>query len=116
MIGQALRQAPDTPANRNQAGHVIGMERWGTQRLASLINGTVAAMDEYDSYRPSADLDLPALADEFLKVRADTLFLAARLEPYAQKKVMHNDIGLLSVKTWLVYLNNHSRMESKSIQ
>ena len=80
-IDALLRQAEDTPANRSQAGHVIGMERWGIQRLSCLLNGTPPLMDEYDSHRPAQELPMPALADAFKETRATTLALAARLEP-----------------------------------
>jgi len=115
-IDALLRQAEDTPANRSQAGHVIGMERWGIQRLSCLLNGTPPLMDEYDSYRPAQELPMPALADAFKETRATTLALAARLEPLADQKVAHNNIGDLSVKTWLAYLNTHATTESRAIK
>jgi len=115
-IDALLRQAEDTPANRSQAGHVIGMERWGIQRLSCLLNGTPPLMDEYDSHRPAQELPMPALADAFKETRATTLALAARLEPLADQKVAHNNIGDLSVKTWLAYLNTHANTESGAIK
>jgi hypothetical protein len=115
-ITAVMSQAADTPDNRKQAGHVIGMERWSTHRIASVLDGTPVVIDEHDSYRPSPDLSLSALADEFQKVRDDTLALAARLEPYALQKVVHNAMGEISVKTWLSYINSHSVMESRSIK
>jgi hypothetical protein len=115
-VSAALRQATDTPANRLQAGHVIGMERWGAHRLSSLLDHNAPTLDEYNGYRPSQELSMSALADAFDQARATTLALAAQLEPFAGQKVPHNDIGDLSVKTWLVYLNNHASMESRAIK
>ena len=115
-IDTRLRRAADSPENRQQAGHVIGMERWGAQRLASVLDNTAAVVDEYDSYRPAAGENLASLADAFQKARAETLSLAARLEPYADQKVVHNNMGEISVKTWLSYLNSHANMESESIK
>jgi hypothetical protein len=115
-ISALLHTAEDTPANRTQTGHVIGMERWGVQRLSCLLNGTTPVMDEYDGYRPSLDLSMPTLAEEFEKARSATLALAVRLEPLAQQKVPHNSMGNLSVKTWLAYLNIHASTESRAIK
>ena len=112
----ALRKAADTSANREQAGHVISMERWGAARLRSLLEGNGEKTDESGSYRPDAGLDMTALAQEFEKARAETLNLAARLEPQASQRARHNEFGKLSGKAWLVYLNNHANMESHDIQ
>jgi len=112
----ALRQAQDTPANREQAGHVISMERWGAARLRALLEGSGEKTDESGSYRPAPELDMAALAQEFEKARAETLALTERLEPMASFRARHNEFGRLSGKAWLVYLNNHANMESHDLK
>jgi len=116
VLTQRLHSADDTPANRQAAAHVISIERWGTQRLSSLLDGSTPQMDDSNVYCPGADLDLAALASEFEKTRPATLALADRLEPYAGEKVQHNELGSLNVKTWLFYLCNHAQMESRRIK
>jgi hypothetical protein len=115
-IDALLRRAGDTPNNRSQARHIIGMERWGIQRLTCLLSGTPPLMDEYDNYCPAAELPMPALADQFKETRATTLSLAVQLEAISDKKVAHNSMGDISVKTWLFFLNSHASVESGSIE
>ena len=114
-ITARLKQAADTPANRTQAGHVIGIERWGAHRLAAALAGN-AAQDEYDGYRPSANLSMPVLADEFFKARQETLGLIEPLRAYGEKTIPHNNFGEISVKAWLSYLNRHASLESRKIR
>jgi hypothetical protein len=44
---------PDTPQNRAQFGHIIGIEQWCQRRLNTL-QGAPAVQDEYDGYRRSS--------------------------------------------------------------
>jgi hypothetical protein len=116
-IAARIAGAVDSPANRMQAGHVIGMERWALQRLRSALSpATPPVMDEYDGYRPSADLSMDVLAGEFSTARADTLVLLEDLRDLQDCHVLHNDLGSLSVRGWLLYLDQHASLESKKIK
>jgi hypothetical protein len=95
--------------------HVIGIERWGAHRLAAAVARSVTN-DEYDGYRPSGDLSMPVLADEFHKARLETLVLLDPLRAYGDKKVTHNNFGEISVKAWLSYLNRHAGIEVRRIR
>jgi|WetSurMetagenome_2_1015567.scaffolds.fasta_scaffold791859_1 hypothetical protein len=116
-VANRMASVADTPANRQQAGHIIGIERWGVQRLRSALAPNPApAKDEYDSYRPRADQPVSALALEFKSARAETLSLLEPLGQVQDCRVLHNDLGPLSVRGWLVYLTNHASMESKRLK
>jgi hypothetical protein len=111
-----IRNSPNTSENREQASHLIGIERWSDHRLETVLASATPVRDEYDSYRPSPDLAMSALADEFQRTRSETLVLCEKLRPYADKRVFHNDFGEITVKTWLVYIQSHAARECKSIK
>ena len=118
-ISGRAEQAADTPANREALRHITGIERWAQHRLHSVLDGSVVVMDEYDAYSPAADLDLKALRSTFQQARTATLALVDELQkvPGAESKtVPHNDLGALSLRGWLVYLDMHSGRESRSIK
>jgi hypothetical protein len=113
-----MEKGADTPADRERARHVIGMERWSQHRLRSLL-GEPLVMDEYDGYRPQPDLPLITLGGEFSAARVQTLALIQELRKAGGvegKTVPHNDMGDLSVRGWLVYLNAHSTRELQGIR
>jgi hypothetical protein len=110
-----LAQGVDTLENRAQAAHLVGIERWGAHRLQAALQG-MPDSGEYDPYRPSPDVTMPALVAEFRRARAETAALAEALRPAQDKIVLHNDLGEMSVKGWLVYLRTHAEMESKKIE
>jgi hypothetical protein len=110
--------APDTPENRAQANHVIGMERWAQRRLRMAL-GDAPISDEYDGYRPGETLGMAELRESFTATRADSLKLVDALRQAnvaLTKKVPHNDMGQLSVHGWLMYLNMHSSGEAKKLK
>lgn len=119
IIGR-INSAADTPDNRAQAGHVIGIERWGVHRLKEALDGDPdvpnAAPDGYDGYRPDPALDMPALAELFRSTRAETLHCIDAYQGHEDQKALHNDLGLLSARAWFVYLLSHAGMESKRIR
>jgi hypothetical protein len=112
----ALEKAADTPRNRNQANHVIGIERWGQQRLNALL-GQPLVIDEYDSYRPGESLSLPALREIFLQTRQETLSIIDKIAAAGveNETVPHNDLGDISAKGWLYYLESHATREGSRI-
>jgi hypothetical protein len=116
-VAERIAGAADTPANRVQAGHVIGIERWGANRLRyALTPNTPPRIDEYDSYRPRDDQPVKLLAAEFKSARAETIALLESLRSAEDCRIPHNDLGSLSVRGWLVYLTNHAGMESKRLK
>ena len=66
--------AADNETNREQLSHVIGIERWGQNRLKVLL-GEPLKMDEYEGYRPQGMKSLAELAEEFSRTRQATLAL-----------------------------------------
>jgi hypothetical protein len=105
---------PDTPQNRQQLRHIIGIERWGQSRLRTLLGGPVLR-DEYDGYQPAVTLDFAALRTEFAATRAITVALAQELQQrgLAEKgRAHHNSMGDVSVAIWLRYLTLHANFEA----
>ncbi len=111
-------KAADTPGNREQLAHIAGIERWGQRRLRVFL-GEPYVQDEYDGYRPAADLNYAQLQDFFHVTRQETVQIARRI---AAAKVPdaatapHNFMGKLSVRAWLRYLDMHAGTESKRIR
>lgn len=112
-----LQAGRDTPRSRNVAAHVIGIERWSQRRLRGLL-GEPPISDEYDGYRPSTDLTLAALCEEFVATRAETIALANRLQAAhitVRQTAPHNDLGDVTVGGWFTYIASHGVRESKMI-
>jgi len=101
-----------TERNYKRLNHIIGIERWGQQRLKVAL-GTPFVMDEYDGYRPPFGLSWNELQDMFNQTRLDTLALANRLNEQGavQKTVFHNTFGEISTTHWLYYLRVHANSE-----
>ena len=109
-VGQRFEQvAADTPANREAINHITGIERWGSRRIRVAL-GELLIIDEYDGYAPGSGLSKAALCETFRSTRADTLKLIDALQtakvPLTQT-VPHNELGNMSVRTWLLYLHDH---------
>jgi hypothetical protein len=83
--------------------HIIGIERWGTERLKVALGETFKP-DGQKEYHPNPNSDFA------LRVAK----LVEHQNPSA--KVEHNGLGPLSVKGWLAYLNIHSSMESQKLR
>ena len=118
--GQAIEKriatANDRANNREALAHVIGIERWGQQRLRVAL-GEPLVVDEYDAYRPESE-DWPGLITSFHATRQSTISLSkslrmARVDPHM--RIQHNQFGEISLLGWLYYLNLHSSLESKRI-
>ena len=112
QIEQKVTSTQDSPANREQMRHIIGIERWGQRRLRTTL-GEPAVTDEYHSYAPSSNLTVAGLRKEWTATRAETVTLARSLgEINATQMVPHNDFGPLTPRGWLVYLMQHATRES----
>lgn len=108
-----MAASADTPANRRQIRHIIGLERWGQRRLRVAL-GEPFINDEMDGYQPPVDLNLAELIDVFLNTRDETVHLARQCaaDPRAETTlVRHNQLGPLSIRGWLRYLDMHAGLE-----
>ncbi|GAA5529840.1 DinB family protein [Herpetosiphon gulosus] len=116
-IEQRANQAADLPENRQQLRHIVGIERWGAQRL-KVCFGEPFSRDEYDVYAPAEDRSWPQLLADFKATRQETIALAKRfaLEQPASDVVEHNDFGAWNARTWLQYLYSHGLNEAKRLR
>ncbi len=117
-IDSHLTGKPDTPQNRQQMRHVIGIERWGQRRLQTVL-GEPTIKDEYEGYQPDESLDLAALRQEFGATRAKTLEIVNAIQQKGladSATANHNDMGDVSLKLWLRYLTMHANFESKRVK
>ena len=118
IILDKVTGAMDNEDNRKQLTHVIGIERWGQNRLKVAL-GEPLTMEEYDGYRPQTGTSLPALAETFTQTRQNTLAVAEKLTAVpdvAGKIVEHNDMGQMTVRSWLYYLDLHSNYELRNVK
>jgi len=117
-LGMLLAALEDTAANRRQLRHIIGLERWGQRRLRVAL-GEPAIADEMDGYQPPEELSVSRLAAELAITRKETVELARRCAatPQAdQALVPHNQLGPLSIRGWLRYLNLHANLEARRLR
>lgn len=117
-IATEIADTTDTPKNRQQLTHLIGIERWGQRRLQILL-GEPPIDDEYDGYQPPADIDWSALRQAFTETRGETVAIAKDLrqrEVPVTSTVLHNGFGPLTVRGWLQYLNSHAKLEARRIR
>jgi hypothetical protein len=117
-VAERMRSAADTRENRGQASHLTGIERWAQPRLRVFL-GEKPVEGEYNGYRPSQDLNMAAQARAFSETRAATLDLIAALEKATipdTQTVPHNDLGQLSLRGWLMYLESHANRESLGLK
>lgn len=117
-IEERAAKTADTPSNCTQLAHIAGIERWGQRRLRVLL-GEPYVQDEYDGYRPAADLNYAQLRDFFHTTRQDTIRLARQLADMGiadAATVPHNFIGKLSARAWLRYLEIHASSEGKRLR
>lgn len=113
-----VARAKDSQLNRRQLRHITGIERWGQQRLRTLL-GEPYTRDEYDGYQPDDSLPVPDLWDAFTTTRRETIALARLLQSKGvslRATAPHNDAGDLSVGAWLVYLRQHAAREGMVIR
>lgn len=114
-LAKRMRDAPDTPHNREVAQHIVGIERWGQRRLRVAL-GQPFVLDGHRPYRLPDDTAMQALAEAFAGTRTDTVALARELEAEGVgrgRQVRHNDLGDLTLGAWLAYLDGHARREAR---
>ncbi|HAJ36410.1 MAG TPA: hypothetical protein DCL15_12025 [Chloroflexi bacterium] len=120
--GAAIDQRAATAKDSVQASkvlrHIAGIERWGQRRMQMLL-GAPPIQDEYDDYRPGANLTLAEQREFFRQTRANTLALVDQLQAAGVSDAVtapHNDFGPLTARGWLRYLDMHASLESKKIR
>lgn len=96
--------------------HIIGMERWGQNRLRVAL-GNPLVMDEHHAYKPPQGLSKDHLLVEFRKTRLQTLELIEQLKGTIDPQyIPHNAMGPLSTRGWLYYLCLHADWESRRLR
>ncbi len=113
-----VTEATDNEANRKQLNHVIGIERWGQNRLKVAL-GEPLVMDEHDGYCPGTQIPLNDLAEAFTQTRQETLAVATKLldvPSVATKTVEHNDMGATTIRSWLQYIDMHGTYELRNVK
>ncbi|MBX3001477.1 MAG: DinB family protein [Caldilineaceae bacterium] len=113
-----IGKGADTPKNRKQAAHIIGIERWGQRRL-KVVQGEPLVIDEYDSYRPTEELSMAEMGNAFHSARQTTLALVSEMQRDGvplTKEIFHNQAQDLTLRAWLNYLNSHASRESMRIR
>ncbi|WP_102128109.1 DNA-binding protein [Deinococcus planocerae] len=118
IAGRAARAA-DTEANRGTLTHIIGIERWGQNRLRVALGQREFERDEHHPYKPPAGVTLRELQDLLSQTRSQTVDLTRQLHaapPPEGTTVEHNSLGPLTPKGWLRYLNQHADLESRRLR
>ncbi|MBL8156604.1 MAG: hypothetical protein JNM70_20670 [Anaerolineae bacterium] len=113
-----FQRGGDSERSRRVLSHIIGIERWGQNRL-KVFEGNPLAMDEYNDYRPSRETSGQELVTMMRETRAETVRLARRIAgetPTSVKRVPHNQFGPLTARGWLFYLYVHARAESRKMR
>jgi hypothetical protein len=96
--------------------HIIGIERWGTERMKVAL-GEAFKSDGQKDYHPDSNSDFSALLEDFNNTRLETLRIAKLVgQQNPSLKVLHNNLGELSMKGWLQYLNIHAEIESRKLR
>lgn len=118
-LTQRAEKAADTPENREVLTHIIGIERWGQNRILVALGQKEFVRDEYRSYRPPEGTSLPQLRNLLSQTRSRTVDLARQLHhspPDDDFVVEHNGLGPLTAKGWLRYLTQHADLESRRLR
>ena len=116
-LESAFASLPDTPANRRVLSHIIAVEAWGAHRLRVAL-GDPRVIDESDAYRPPKGVSVRDLQKQFRAERQQTLDMAKKLYgAHAEDvKVAHNQLGEMTTRAWLYYLNGHANREARRLR
>lgn len=118
-LNQRIEKAVDTPENREVLRHIIGIERWGQNRILVALKEHTFETDEYHGYRPDQENSILQLQQLMKDTRRRTTELAYQLHrtpPHEDDTVEHNSLGPLSAKGWLRYLTHHADLESRRLR
>lgn len=86
IIDRLSAAQTDSASNQEKMRHIIGIERWGQQRLRGFL-GNKPPVDEHDAYLPKPGADLAELLSLFKEARAKTIYLGIRIETRLVKTV-----------------------------
>ncbi len=117
-ITEHINGCVDSPNNRRQLSHMVGIERWGQRRLRVAL-GEPFLDEEYGHYRPSIERSWLELTNDWSATRQATITLAGSLTQLSESpdiNIVHNTYGALSIKGWLRYLDVHASSEGKRIK
>lgn len=118
-LERRLQGAKGTEKDKAALRHIIGIERWGSRRVALVTQNAASEAvltDGHTPHKPVSD-DWQTLIAEFSETRKETLALAQSLnEAQATAEVPHNDLGPLSVGAWLHYLRLHASLEGRRVR
>ena len=112
-------RAADTPGNRDLLMHIIGIERWGQERLKVALGQKTYVEDTHHPYRPEGGRSLPDLREDLSRTRSGTVDLVRQLHrspPEDALTVNHNALGPLTAKAWVRYLTQHADLESRKLR
>ena len=107
-----------TEFNHRVLSHIIGIERWGQSRLRVFL-GDPFIQDEYNGYRPARDMPWDELVGQFSATRSETISIGRGLADASvapDKTVLHNQLGPLSARAWLRYLQTHASREIMQVR
>lgn len=113
-----FQRGGDSEQNRRVLSHIIGIERWGQNRLRMFL-GNPLVMDEYNGYRPSRETSGAELVEMMKSTRAETVALARQIGGQGAstvKTMPHNQFGPLTPRGWMFYLYFHARAESRKMR
>jgi len=116
-IVTGMRQASDTPANRNLIRHIIGIECWAQQRLNAVVSGQPYSA-EYDQLQPATIFTVPELVAIMITTRAQSITVLHQLQQGGialNHIVPHNQFGALSIVAWHRYIASHAMIEHKKL-
>ncbi|RLT40265.1 MAG: hypothetical protein DWI57_08780 [Chloroflexi bacterium] len=117
-IEARLSERKYTEFNHRVLTHIIGIECWGQSRLRVFL-GDPFVQDEYNGYRPARDVPWDELVGQFASTRSETISLARGLNSASvapDKTVLHNQLGSLSARAWLRYLQTHASREIMQVR
>ena len=116
-VATRFNGAPDLPRNRSAIRHIVGIERWGQNRLRVAL-GQPLVIDEMDGYVPSESTGWEELKAGFVATRQETVQLAREVIKAGalDKTVQHNQFGDITVRGWLNYLRAHASREGLRVR
>jgi hypothetical protein len=114
----ARLQRASTQSHLGTIRHIVGIERWGAQRLRVALGDVPFVLDEHHPYLPPEGAPKEALLEQARSTRAETTAVARRVAAEGKGDVLveHNGLGPLSASGWLRYLTMHADLEARRIR
>jgi hypothetical protein len=117
-IRSRIARATPGAGNSSVLRHITGIERWSQRRLRTIL-GEPPIADESDGYQPDPGTDWPALRDEWIATRQETIALARQIAAAGINDgttATHNSLSNLTGREWLVYLSAHANLEALRVR